>query len=83
MKVSIDEEGFIQTDLYTKETAKVLYLLPSSSHPGHITKNIPYSLGYRLLRICSVPIQFLKRLEELLTRFDLQKLPPKNHKRSL
>ena len=65
MKVSIDEDGFIQTDLYTKETAKVSYLLPNSSHPGHITKNIPYSLGYRLLRICSVPIQFLKRLEEL------------------
>ena len=40
-------------------------MLPNSSHPGHITKNIPYSLGYRLLRICSVPIQFLKRLEEL------------------
>ena len=54
-----------RTDLYTKETAKVSYLLPNSSHPGHITKNIPYSLGYRLLRICSVPIQFLKRLEEL------------------
>ena len=65
MKVSIDNEGYIQTDLYTKDTAKILYLLPTSSHPGHIQKNIPYSLGYRLLRICSVPENFQKRLEEL------------------
>ena len=65
MKVTIDEEGYIHTDLYTKETARIQYLLPSSSHPGHICKNIPYSLSYRLLRICSNPDNFSKRLEEL------------------
>ena len=65
MEISIDENGFIKTDLFKKETAKCQYLLPSSCHPGHITKNIPFSLAYRLLRICSDPRDFEKRLEEL------------------
>merc|ERR1712001_561247 len=37
----------------------------SSCHPGHITNNIPFSLSCRLLRICSNPPDFAKRLEEL------------------
>ena len=53
MNVKVNENGYIETDLHTKDTARVQYLLPSSSHPAHITRNIPYSLGYRLLRICS------------------------------
>ena len=65
MVVRINENGFIETDLYKKETAKVQYLLPSSCHPGHITKNIPYSLAYRLLRICSNQETFRIRLEQL------------------
>ena len=69
MTVSINEEGQIITDLYKKETARVQYLLPSSCHPAHITKNIPFSLAYRLKRICSEPEIFSKRLEEL--RHDL------------
>ena len=65
MEISIDENGFIKTDWFKKKTAKCQYLLPSSCHPGHITKNIPFSLAYRLLRICSDPGDFSKRLEEL------------------
>ena len=65
MQVTIDENGYIQTDLFKKETARCQYLLPSSCHPGHITNNIPFSLSYRLLRICSNPADFAKRLEEL------------------
>jgi len=41
-----------------------MYLLPSSSHPAHVSNNIPYSLAYRIVRICSKPelrdAQFLK-----------------------
>ena len=40
-------------------------LLPSSSHPPHITSNIPYSLAYRLVRICSEPDSLSKRFSEL------------------
>ena len=60
----IDENGVIQTTLFIKDCTKVTYLLPSFCHPGHITKNIPYSLGYRLKRICSRPDDY---------KFNLQK----------
>ena len=50
----------------------VQYLLPNSSHRSHITRNIPYSLGYRLKRIESTQelfeINLTKLGEELLTR---------------
>ena len=68
--------GKITTDLYRKETDKSSALLPSSAHPGHIPKNIVYSMGFRLLRICSTPELFDKRLEELKTDF----LKPKKYK---
>ena len=70
MEVRIDENNLIETDLHKKETAKAQYLLPSSCHPRHVSKNIPYSLGYRLLRLCSNPADFHKRLGEL--SLDLQ-----------
>ena len=44
MRIFIDNEGLIRTDLYKKENTKNSYLLPSSSHPSHVTKNIPFSL---------------------------------------
>ena len=65
MKVLIDEEGYIRTDLYKKENLKISYLLPSSCHPRHISKNIPYSLAYRLLRICWSRELLDLRLQEL------------------
>jgi hypothetical protein len=57
----------IVTDLYRKETDKVQYLLPNSNHPSHIFKNIPFSLALRLVRICSLRVDLVKRLEELKT----------------
>ena len=77
MQVSIDEKGFIQTDLFPKETAKYQYLLPISCHPSHITKNIPFSLAWRLLRICSNPRDFSKRLEELKLDLSSRNYHPK------
>jgi peptide-methionine (R)-S-oxide reductase len=63
--IFIDDDGFIQTTLYSKPNKKIQYLLPSSCHPGHISKNIPYSLAYRLRRIESVPINFENNLKVL------------------
>jgi hypothetical protein len=57
------------TDLYRKETDKPSALLPSSAHPGHIPKDIVYSIGYRLLRICSTQSLFEKSLVELKKDF--------------
>ena len=63
-KVSVREGKFF-TDLYKKPTDRCQYLLPSSCHPSHVSKNIPYNLCYRLLRICSDRETLKKRLEEL------------------
>ena len=53
------------TDVYKKPTDRCQYLLPTSSHPAHITQNIPFSLCYRLVRICSEKNTLIQRLEEL------------------
>ena len=64
MMVSI-ENGKISTDLFEKETAKAQYLDPNSCHAGHQSKSIPYSLAYRIRRICSNGDQFELRLAKL------------------
>ena len=58
-------DGKIDTDLFKKDTDRNQYLLPSSCHPIHTTKSIPYSLSLRIIRICRDPIKRDKRLEEL------------------
>ena len=73
------ENGKIITDLYRKETSKPSALLPSSSHPKHITANIAYSLAFRLLRICGSQELFEDRLKELKNDF----LIPRNFKAKL
>ena len=63
--IYINREGKFVTDLFKKSSDRITYLLPSSNHPDHICRNIPYSLGYRLRRICSRDIDFQIRLNEL------------------
>ncbi|XP_072050367.1 uncharacterized protein [Amphiura filiformis] len=58
-------EGQIHTDLYSKPTDKHTYLLPTSCHPRHCTRNIPYSLALRLRRICSDESAFQHQPETL------------------
>ena len=36
-----------------------------SCHPIHIFKNIPYSLGYRKKRLCSLQTTFTERIKKL------------------
>ena len=57
--------GKIIVDLYRKKTDRNQYLLTSSCHPAHVTKNIPYSLALRIVRICTLPGDRDKRLDEL------------------
>jgi hypothetical protein len=64
MTVSIENDK-IKTDLYRKKTDKVQYLLPSSCHPAHTFRGVPYSLALRLIRICSDKDDLEKRLTEL------------------
>ena len=51
--------------MYCKPTDKHQYLLPSSCHPEHCCKNIPYSLALRIRRICTQEETFDKRSREL------------------
>ena len=62
----------ISVDLYRKPTDRCQYLLPSSCHPAHVTENIPFSLAYRIVRICSSPTS--QRLDELKRDVNLQRL---------
>jgi hypothetical protein len=66
------QNGKIETDLYRKETDRNMYLLPSSCHPPSCTKNIPFSLSLRIVRICSKPEyrekQFIKLKELMVSR---------------
>jgi peptide-methionine (R)-S-oxide reductase len=58
-------EGELSTDLYSKPTYTNQYLLPSSCHPPHVTKSIPYSQALRIRRICSTDKSLEKRLGQL------------------
>ena len=55
----------ISVDLYTKPTDTHQYLLPTSCHPKHCCKNVPYSLALRLRRICSDSDTFESKAREL------------------
>jgi hypothetical protein len=55
----------LQTDLYSKPTDKHTYLLPTSCHPRHCSRNIPYSLALRLRRICSDEDTFNEQAKNL------------------
>jgi hypothetical protein len=59
------KDNILVTDIYRKPTDRCQYLLPSSSHPAHITTNIPFSLCYRLVRICAEKTTLKTRMEEL------------------
>ena len=67
----IVREGKLITDLHVKQTDSHQYLDPSSCHPCHCTKLIPYSQALRINRICSENISFdvwYNELEEWLIK---------------
>lgn len=53
------------TDLYTNNTDTHQYLLPSSHHPPHVQRNLPYGLALRIRMIVSDDRTFATRLIEL------------------
>ena len=66
----LDTSAFVKDnkiilDLYKKPTDRCQYLLTSSCHPAHVTDNIPFSLAYRIVRICSESESRDNRLKEL------------------
>jgi predicted GIY-YIG superfamily endonuclease len=53
------------TSLYSKPTDAHSYVLPTSSHPYHIFKSIPYSQCLRIKRICSENEDAEKHIQDL------------------
>ncbi|CAF4449823.1 unnamed protein product, partial [Rotaria magnacalcarata] len=54
------------------------YVLPfHSSHPPHITRNIPYSAALRATRICSHSEDLYHELEKIRITLLLNKYPPR------
>ena len=51
--ISIDQDGFLQTDIYHKPNTVNQLLSPRSAHPSFVTRGSVYSLALRLRRICS------------------------------
>ena len=70
--ITIDQEGFLRTDLHVKPNSKNKLLLPSSAHPPSVTKSSVYSLALRIRRICSseedTELQFSKLADRLRER---------------
>ena len=64
VKVSL-KNGVFSTDLYVKPTDTHQFLHPSSCHPFHCKKAIPFSQALRLNRICSEDEEFENRCEDL------------------
>ena len=58
-------EGVLSTDLYFKPIDTNQYLLPSSCHPPHVTKSIPYSQALRIRQIFSTDKSLKTRLDQL------------------
>ena len=44
--------GFIETDIYSRPTDSHLYLAPSSAYPSHCKNAIPFNVALRLKRNC-------------------------------
>ena len=57
-------DGFIRTDVYSKPTDSHLYLPPSSCHPKHVFKAIPFGVATRLKRNCSDETYFAETTAE-------------------
>ena len=65
VKITLNEEGRLITDLYTKPTDTHQYLHRQSCHPRHCKTTVAYSQALRLRRICSQDEDYLRRIEEL------------------
>ena len=58
-------DGEIVTSLLTKATDTHQYLLPSSIHPPHVHKNLPFGLGLRVRSTVSNQVNVLHRMRKL------------------
>ena len=67
--VTLNSEGTLVSDLYTKPTDSHNYLDYRSAHPRHCRSGIPYSQFLRLKRICSDNNTFVNRCRDMSKHF--------------
>ncbi|XP_077155689.1 uncharacterized protein LOC143818176 [Ranitomeya variabilis] len=67
--IQVDQDGYLQTDLYRKPTSTNTLLHASSQHPRHLIRNIPTGQFVRARRICSNESNFVRQAEDLQQRF--------------
>ena len=65
----------LHPDIYAKDTDTFNYLPFSSSHPRHVTRNIPFTLAKRIRGIVSEEITAKKRIEQMRSRLLIKKYP--------
>ncbi|GFS07801.1 hypothetical protein ElyMa_001258700 [Elysia marginata] len=73
----------LHTDLYSKPTDTFNYLHWSSCHPFHTKSSIPYSLAFRLIRICSCEETLARRLTELTEHLKRRGFPLKHIQKAI
>ena len=71
------KDGKLQTDLFSKKPDTFNYLHWGSCHPHHTKQSIPYSLAFRLIRICSTEETITSRLKQLTTHLKRRGYPHK------
>ena len=70
--------NYIHTDFYSKPTNTFNYLHWSSCHPQHTKLSIPYSLAFRLVRVCSSEAALTRRLNYLKHHLKKRGFPHKH-----
>ena len=71
MKIILDENCAISTDLFVKPTDIHQFLASDPCHPGHIKRSVAFSQALRILRICSsldVALEICSELAGFLIR---------------
>ena len=63
--LTIEDDGRISSELYTKPTDSHQYLLPSSKHPPHVQEHLPYGFALRICRFIPFDDRLRSRLGEL------------------
>jgi len=59
------QEGYLQSEVYTKATDKRAYLNALPCHPKHCKDNIPFNQLLRVRRLCSKEESFDKQCRDM------------------
>ena len=76
------KDGKLQTDFFSKETDTFNHQDWGSCHPLHTKQSIPYSLAFRLMKLCSTEATLTSRLKQCNITPQKKRRIPKQKDRS-